>query len=176
MSQEGESGEGGRRFKVVDRRRFTAEGDERSGPDIAQDRPHPAQAKPAAAPAAAAPSAPPAQGAAAPASASPQGAPADADPEEDGIPFAAFVQSLAQQAMMQMGLIPWPHTGQRDLQLEQARDTVDILAMLKAKTRGNLSAQEAKLIETALYELRMTWVEISQQLAARARGAGTPKV
>lgn len=173
MSQEGDNGEGGRRFKVVDRRRFTPEGEERSGPDIAEDRPHPAQAKPAApaaapvsaaAPAAAAPSLP----------AEPSGAPAAPD-EEDGIPFAAFVQSLAQQAMMQMGLIPWPHTGQRDLQLEQARDTVDILAMLKAKTRGNLSAQEAKLIETALYELRMTWVEISQQLAARARGAGTPK-
>ena len=75
-------------------------------------------------------------------------------------------------SLMQLGLMPWPH-GQREMHLEQARDTVDILAMLKAKTVGNLSAEEQQLIDAALYELKMSWVEV-QQAIARSKGAARP--
>lgn len=170
MSNDGE-GEG-RGFKVVDRRRFTFEGEERSGPDIPEERPAQKTEVPPRPGAATAPL-PDLGPAAAEAPAEP--APAQEAEEEEGIPFAVFVQSLAQQAMMQLGLIPWPHTNQRELHLEQARDTIDVLSMLKAKTKGNLSVQESQLLETALYELRMTWVEINQQLAAQARSGGMPK-
>ena len=83
-----------------------------------------------------------------------------------------FLQSLAQQGLMQMGLIPWPH-GQRELALEQARDTVDILEMLKAKTRGNLTAEEQQLMDTVVYELKMSFVEV-QQAIARSRAGIKP--
>lgn len=161
-----------RGFKVVDRRRFTAEGEEREGADVARDEPRPAtQAPPAAKAASPAGQAarPPQPRAEAPRA--PAGAP-DEDEDAGGLSFAVFIQSLAQQAMMQLGLIPMPHTGQRDLQLEAAQDTIDVLALLKAKTKGNLSDEEAQLLEGVLYELRMTFVQINQQLAARARGAG----
>lgn len=167
-------GEGEQRgFKVVDRRRFTAEGEERAGADVPREEPR----------AAPSPASPPAAGAASPAGQAaqasaapepPREAPEASHDEEDtgGLTFAVFVQSLAQQAMMQLGLIPMPHTGQRDLQLEAAQDTIDVLALLKSKTKGNLTPDEAQLLEGVLYELRMTFVQINQQLAARARGAG----
>lgn len=172
-------------FKVVDRRRFTEEGDERSGPDVAPPEPPRKDPAPQAA-AAPKPAAPPAKADAprpgpgrpgAPAAAAPPDAAGKAPagkqpPPEAGLPFSVFVQSLAQQCLMQLGLMPWPH-GQRELHLEQARDTIDILAMLKAKTAGNLTAEEGQLLDTALYELKMGWVEV-QQAIARSKGAPRP--
>lgn len=161
-----------RGFKVVDRRRFTAEGEERQGVDVPKEDPRPASPAPPAAKAAS----PAGQADAAKEQRPPRSEPASSEPADEelagGLSFSVFVQSLAQQAMMQLGLIPMPHTGQRDLQLEAAQDTIDVLALLKAKTKGNLSDEEAQLLEGVLYELRMTFVQINQQLAARARNAG----
>lgn len=170
-------GEGEQRgFKVVDRRRFTAEGEERQGADVPKDepRPEPTPPPPAASPAgqaAAAAAPPPAADEKRPSDGDGKGA---ADEDTGGLTFAIFVQSLAQQAMMQLGLIPMPHTGQREMQLEAAHDTIDVLALLKNRTKGNLTPEESQLLEGVLYELRMTYVQINQQLAAHARGAGGP--
>jgi hypothetical protein len=145
-------------FKVVDRRRFTDDGDQRSGPDVPTADPVRVEPPP---PAAAAP-------------ASPGAAPAD-KPEmttASGLTFSMFVQSLAQQGLMQMGLIPWPH-GQRELALEQARDTIDILELLKAKTKGNLNGEEQKLMDSIVHELKFSFVEV-QQAIARSRGGMKP--
>lgn len=164
MSHDGEPSEN-KGFKVVDRRRFTEEGEERSGNEAAEasaPRVSPTHAARAAAPK---PPEPTQAG----------GADSSAVEEEgDGIPFMAFVQSLAQQAMMQLGMMPWPHTNQKELQLEGARDTIDILALLKSKTKGNLKDEESQLLEAAIYELRMAWVEISKQIAARAKAGMDP--
>jgi hypothetical protein len=170
------------KFKVVDRRRFHEDGTTREGPDVAPEPPPRAEPLPAAPSAAGAatkggassPGAAPKPGA----PQQPAGTPASkpAAPAEDapgGLSFSIFIQSLAQQALMQLGLIPWPH-GQRELHLEQARDTVDILQLLKAKTKGNLNAEETQLIDTVLYELKMSWVEV-QQAIARSKGAPMPK-
>jgi hypothetical protein len=159
--QEGEPKKG---FKVVDRRRFNEDGTAREGADVAPE-PARAQQPPPAAP-------PPAAAAPKPDAAKPAEAPKKPSPEEapGGLSFSVFLQSLAQQALMQMGLIPWPH-GQRELHLEQARDTIDILQLLKVKTKGNLSAEENQLMDTVLYELKMSWVEV-QQAIARSKGAG----
>lgn len=169
-------------FKVVDRRRFNEDGTAREGPDVAPEaaRPEPAKAAPAPQPApkAAGPTADAAKAQPAPAQ-PPAGQKAEAPgkpaPEEapGGLTFAIFIQSLAQQALMQLGLIPWPH-GQRELHLEQARDTIDILQLLKAKTKGNLNAEETQLMDTIVYELKMSWVEV-QQAIARSKGAGMPR-
>jgi hypothetical protein len=162
-------------FKVVDRRRFTDEGDERQGPDV--PRADPVRVEPAAAPrpaaarpassAEGAPVAPAADKAAEPAR---PRRPAPAS----GLTFSVFVQSLAQQALMQMGLMPWPH-GQRELALEQARDTIDILELLLGKTEGNLDADEAELLGSAVRELKLSFVEVQQAIArSRAGGGGKP--
>lgn len=172
-------------FKVVDRRRFTDDGDERSGPDVpTADKvridPNPEQSKaasPVAAPAAA-PGAKPVGvngngNGAAPAAAEPPKNEPKLPPQPNALTFSMFLQSLAQQALMQMGLIPWPH-GQRELALDQARDTIDIVELLKAKTTGNLDAQEQQLMDTVVYELKMSFVEV-QNAIARSRGAQMPK-
>lgn len=156
-------------FKVVDRRRFTDDGDQRTGPDVptgdpVRKDPPPPAAKPA--PALATPDAVAGDDAA------PAPRPAPPPGPESGISISMFLQSLAQQGLMQMGLIPWPH-GQRELALEQARDTVDILEMLKAKTAGNLTAEEQQLMDTVVYELKMSFVEV-QQAIARSRAGIKP--
>jgi hypothetical protein len=163
MSEEGKKSS----FKVVDRRRFDEDGDERTGPDVkAKEDPRPAPApKPAAAHA---PSAPAAGQAAADAQGAPGAAGAQKGPPS-GLTFTVFLQSLAQQALMQLGLIPWPH-GQRELQLDAARDTIDIMALLKDKTKGNLSPEETQYLDRALYELRMGAIEVEQAIM-RSRGA-----
>jgi hypothetical protein len=175
-------------FKIVDRRRFTDDGTERVGPDVAPDnarRADPPAAAGAQTPASASPTpvAPtqPAPGqAAAPTTAGPTPAtapPAPKKPVEDvtagGLTFSIFLQSLAQQALMQLGLIAWPH-GQRELHLDQARDTIEIVALLKTKTTGNLTPEEQQLIDAVAYELRMSYVEV-QTAIARSKGAQAPR-
>jgi hypothetical protein len=175
MSIEQEGSEPKKGFKVVDRRRFNDDGSAREGPDVAPEpvRPSPATAP---APAAAAPAPAPSAGGAPKkdeAGKPAAGTKPAAEEAPNGLTFSIFIQSLAQQALMQLGLIPWPH-GQRELHLEQARDTIDIIVLLKAKTKGNLSAEENQLLDTIVYELKMSWVEV-QQAIARSKGAGVPR-
>jgi hypothetical protein len=170
--QEAEKAEKKSAFKVVDRRRFTDDGDERTGPDVAPDVPVRHDVQKAPPPGAPAPS-PAAQKAAPPAAAPAPSAPGAAAPAADealppGLSFAVFLQSLAQQALMQLGLIPWPH-GQRELALDQARDTIDVLTLLKVKTKGNLNAEEQGLMDNILHELKLSFVEV-QQAIQRSRG------
>lgn len=153
-------------FKVVDRRRFTDDGDQRVGPDVPTT--DPVRVEPAPKPA--------------PAAATSSTAPGEPSPEAEvktasGLTFSMFIQSLAQQGLMQMGLIPWPH-GQRELALEQARDTIDILELLKAKTKGNLGVEEQKLMDGVVHELKLSFVEVQQAIARSRAGvkpAGMPR-
>ena len=76
------------------------------------------------------------------------------------IDFSTFILSLSTTALYQMGLAPDPTTGnpiEPDLLL--ARQTIDTLEMLRDKTRGNLDADEGKLFDSLIYELRMRFVE-----------------
>ena len=77
--------------------------------------------------------------------------------------FAALAISLAHSALYHLGLVPDPQTGQkgqRDVAL--ARQTIDTIEMLEEKTRGNLTPDEARLLEDLLYDLRMRFVEASK--------------
>jgi hypothetical protein len=162
-------------FKIVDRRRFNEDGTTREGADVAPEPAPAAKAEEVTRPGADRPQ-PPAAKAEAPKAeaAKPEQKPDQKKPSLEeapgGLSFSIFLQSLAQQALMQMGLIPWPH-GQRELHLEQARDTIDILQLLKVKTKGNLSAEEQQLMDTVLYELKMSWVEVQQAIARSKAGA-----
>jgi hypothetical protein len=62
------------------------------------------------------------------------------------------------QALMALGEVPNPATGQPQADLEQARYLIDILGMLQEKTHGNLTSEESTLLEDLLYELRMKYV------------------
>jgi len=74
------------------------------------------------------------------------------------VSFSSFVISLAQSAMMHRGEVPDPATGQPAVDLPLARNTIDLIGLLKQKTEGNLDAEEQRLVETVLYELRTRWL------------------
>lgn len=72
--------------------------------------------------------------------------------------FSFFITSLALQASVAMGFIDNPVTNKREDNLSQAKFLIDTLAVLKEKTKGNLTDEEDKLLENVLYELRMQYV------------------
>lgn len=90
-------------------------------------------------------------------------APARPPAEEASLPpvdFSSLLLSLATSALYHLGLVADPKTGQpgeKDLPL--ARQTIDTLAMLGEKTRGNLTDEERHLLESLLAELRLRFVE-----------------
>ncbi len=73
--------------------------------------------------------------------------------------FFQLVLSLQGGAMQQMGKIASPLTGKIECNLDMAKSSIDMLAMVKEKTGGNLTEEEKQLIEHALYELRMNYVD-----------------
>jgi len=86
---------------------------------------------------------------------------------EDHIPlpemnFSTFVVSLNASALMHLGLMEDPIQGQKVKNLELGKQTIDILVMLEEKTKGNLSSEEEKLLQTILYDLRINYVKQSQ--------------
>jgi hypothetical protein len=88
---------------------------------------------------------------------------ADDQQGEGAISFAAFVLSLAHTAAVHFGDIPDPVTGQTgEPNLPAAQQMIDILSLLEAKTRGNLTAEERQLLDQILFELRMHFVEVSK--------------
>lgn len=86
------------------------------------------------------------------------------DPRLPAIDFSTLVLSLSTTALYQMGLAPDPVTGEKgEPDLLLARQTIDTIEMLQAKTRGNLEDEEAKLVQSLLYELRMRFVEAGRK-------------
>jgi hypothetical protein len=88
-------------------------------------------------------------------------APATAAPAEGpgAVDFHTFVLSLGSSALMHLGELERPGASAPSTDLPLAKHTIDILAMLQQKTTGNLTAEEAKLLESLLYDLRLRWVE-----------------
>jgi hypothetical protein len=78
------------------------------------------------------------------------------------IDFSTFVLSLSHSALMHLGEAPHPETGQVEKNLILARQTIDLIAMLEEKTKGNLAGDEERLIGQILFDLRMRYVELSK--------------
>lgn len=115
------------------------------------------------APASAAPSEPPAPAAqAAPAGAAFPGpaAPLKGDPDLQGL----FIM-LASSALMNLGEAADPETGERVIDLEQAREAIDLLSLLRVKTEGNRTEQESRLLEEMLYDLQLRFVRAAKSAA-----------
>jgi hypothetical protein len=72
------------------------------------------------------------------------------------VSFASFLVSLGRTALEHLG--DMPETEPR-ADLDLARQTIDLLAILQDKTKGNLDAEETRLLESMLYELRMRYVK-----------------
>jgi hypothetical protein len=78
------------------------------------------------------------------------------------IDFPTFLLSIASAAMMGLGLAPRPDSGKTEVDLELARQNIDLLDMIQAKTKNNLTAEETKLLERVLFEVRTKFVEVSK--------------
>ena len=76
-----------------------------------------------------------------------------------GIDFSTFVLSLATSALMHLGVVPESEGGSAEKNLPLAQQTIDTLELLQEKTRGNLTDDETKLLQSVLYELRMSYVK-----------------
>src|ERR1700722_2436206 len=81
--------------------------------------------------------------------------------------FEFLIFSLKMQAEMRLGMLPLgaSEDEQEEPDLRTARHTIDMLAMLADKTRGNLAIEEQRLIENSLTELRFRYVQVSESTA-----------
>jgi hypothetical protein len=130
-------------FKVVDKRRFTDEGEAKDQEahehaeccDMDHGHPHGEM---------------------------PKGAEKANEKVRMDMDFSLFIQSLAHQAMMGLGMVPWPDSGLIRKEPRLAQQTIDILLILKEKTKGNLSVQEQMLVDGILYQLQLAFVELSK--------------
>jgi Domain of unknown function (DUF1844) len=188
-------------FVVTDRRKFTMDGELRPDAD-----PSPEREERASTPVEPAAAAPPPPAAAAPETpAEPEMPPAPTAEENDqarrayemtadrldtairsanpgmdhppAMSFEQLVQSLYMTAMMQLGAAT--HEGQQpQVDILGARQSIDMLGVLAEKTKGNLTPEENRLLDSALFELRMAFLEITQalarQAATKAPAAGRP--
>lgn len=85
----------------------------------------------------------------------------DAEPPLPEINFATFVVSLNASALLNLGAIEDPSTGQTNKDLAMAKQTIDILSMLEEKTAGNLNTEETNLLKSILYDLKIIYVKES---------------
>jgi len=74
------------------------------------------------------------------------------------VDFSTFIMSLTSSAFYHLGDMPDPSTGKKEVNLPAVQQTIDMLVMLREKTKGNLKEDEEKLIEQLIYELQVKYV------------------
>jgi hypothetical protein len=80
------------------------------------------------------------------------------------IDFPSYLLGYYTQGLVFLGEVPNPVTNTIQQELEGARHTIDLLQMLQDKTRGNLSPEEDRLLESILYELRMKFMSKTKRI------------
>ncbi|MBS1802301.1 MAG: DUF1844 domain-containing protein [Acidobacteria bacterium] len=90
------------------------------------------------------------------------------------IKFEHLVQQLYLSALMQMGAAT-PEGQRPRVDIIGARQSIDLLGVLEEKTKGNLSDNEVRMLETVLFELRMTFLELSKMISLQGVQAPPPK-
>jgi hypothetical protein len=86
-------------------------------------------------------------------------------PGEEALPsfdFTTFLLSLSHSCLLHLGLVPNPETQKPETNLALARQTIDLIALLEDKTKGNLSGDEERLLGQILFDLRVRFVERSK--------------
>lgn len=89
--------------------------------------------------------------------------------------FAGLVMMMSQSALLHLGKLVNPATGKAEVKLEYAQESIDMLDMIEAKTRGNLDAGEAKMLKETLAYLKINYVETSQQPPKDTPAAAAPE-
>ena len=79
------------------------------------------------------------------------------------IDFGTFVMSLATSVLVHLGEVQHPEHGAEHINIPIAKQTIDILGMIRDKTRGNLNQEEAQLLDNLLYDLRMKYVDAKKR-------------
>ncbi len=74
------------------------------------------------------------------------------------INFSSFIFSLSTSALIQLGEVEDPFTQKKSRNLPLAKQTIDLIGMLKEKTKGNLTSEEEKFLDQILFDLRMRYV------------------
>ena len=74
------------------------------------------------------------------------------------VDFSTFIMSLTSSAFYHLGDMPDPSTGKKEVNLPAVQQTIDMLIMLREKTKGNLKEDEKKLLEQLVYELQVKYV------------------
>ena len=87
-------------------------------------------------------------------------------PELPPASFATLINSIMTQTIFALGGMEDPQTKRRYVDLDLAKHHIDTLSVLETKTRGNLSDEEKKLLDRALYETRMQYVQIAQRVSS----------
>lgn len=74
---------------------------------------------------------------------------------------------LASSALVHLGEATLPESGGRTIDLDQAREAIDLLGLLRAKTEGNRTEHETRLLEEMLYDLQLRFVRAAEGAAGR---------
>jgi len=77
--------------------------------------------------------------------------------------LAGLFMMLASSAVVALGEAPDPLTGQRQVDLAQAADAIDLLILLREKTEGNRSPDENRILEEVLYDLQLRYVHATKK-------------
>ena len=127
-------------FRVTDRRRRDDAAPEAPAPPEQPDPGPPIQPPPAPSP----------------------GSPPPPDAAAGGPDLQGLFMMFASSALVNLGEAADPATGERMMDLEQARDAVDLLVMLRTKTEGNRTPKENHLLEEILYDLQVRFVRAAK--------------
>jgi len=82
--------------------------------------------------------------------------------------FLQLVMGLQQSGMIALGKLMNPMTRKVEVQLDGARDTIDLLAALEARTKGNLEPDEERVLRQALTDLRLNYVEVVKKTGGKS--------
>ncbi len=91
---------------------------------------------------------------------------ANSDTETRAIPqasFSNFILSLNAQALVFLGALPHPESNKIEANILLAKHTIDILEILKEKTKGNLTQEEQNLLDEVLFRLKLIYVEVQKK-------------
>lgn len=94
---------------------------------------------------------------------------------DDPASFVNFLSTLATNAAASLGAVPHPATGKRTLDLETGKYWLDVLAMLRDKTTGNLQKEENRLLEGLLADLRMQYVHVVKATEEKLKAQAAKK-
>jgi len=144
-------------IRVVDRRLFAPDGTRRTpdAPSEESSAPQPAPAAPGHSRVTAADSSHPAA------------ATSTREEQAASAHFVGLVRNLAATAAANLGEMPNPFSGQVEMDLDGARQVIDLLQALQIKTRGNLTPDEARLMDSLLYDLKLAVVKLQKQKTSK---------